>query len=147
MPAWVADRFIQRGSRATIGNFYADARRLVTLHFKGGGRESGIGAFAPQPIMIAQSETESIFGDAPTRSWQDRAASFGRLALGTESRRVAAAFSAQARWTCGSAKGYLAQEQQQGAHETEHTENEEHRDRDRQVHRDELADKNRHHDG
>ncbi len=59
----VADRFLARGGSPTTVNIYHGAKRLVALQFRGEGRTSGKGAFSPQPIMIAQSETEAILDD------------------------------------------------------------------------------------
>lgn len=64
----LAERFIERGGKPSTVNIYADGRRLVALHFRGGGKESGVGAFAPRPVMIPQSETESILGGAVRES-------------------------------------------------------------------------------
>lgn len=60
----LAERFIQRGSRPSTVNIYADGRRLVALRFETGGTQSGTGAFTPQAIMLPQSETEALLGDA-----------------------------------------------------------------------------------
>lgn len=59
----MADRFLAVGGTPTNVNIYAGAKRLLQLKFDGFGNQSGQGAFAPQAIMIPQSETERLLGE------------------------------------------------------------------------------------
>ena len=62
----VADRFLAVGGSPTVVNFYADRRKLAALRFIAPPGLSGNRAFRPQAIMIAQSETERLLGEALT---------------------------------------------------------------------------------
>lgn len=59
----VADRFLARGSTPTQVNMYRGERKLVSLKFAGFGDHAGRDAFAPQAIMLPQSETEELLLD------------------------------------------------------------------------------------
>lgn len=58
----VSDAFLSRSGTPTTVNIYAQSQRLVALHFRAGGHESGRGGFSPRPLMIPQNETEKILG-------------------------------------------------------------------------------------
>ena len=60
----VVNGFLRRSGSPTTVNIYADSRKLVSLQFRADGHASGKGAFAPRPLMIAQSETEELLLDA-----------------------------------------------------------------------------------
>jgi 2-polyprenyl-6-methoxyphenol hydroxylase-like FAD-dependent oxidoreductase len=73
----VVDRFLARGGTPTNVNIYAGDRRLVRLKFDGCDQGTGRDAFAPKAIMLPQSETEAILGEAV----RERG---GRIEWGTE---------------------------------------------------------------
>jgi 4,5-epoxidase len=60
----LADRFLAAGGSPTAVNMYVGRRRLAALRFVAPAGLSGTGAFRPQGIMIAQSETERLLGEA-----------------------------------------------------------------------------------
>jgi 4,5-epoxidase len=60
----VVDRFLEQGGSPTVVNMYVKREPLVRLKFQGFGDTAGRDAFAPRPIMIPQSETERLLGDA-----------------------------------------------------------------------------------
>jgi 2-polyprenyl-6-methoxyphenol hydroxylase-like FAD-dependent oxidoreductase len=58
----IVERFFERGSSPTPVNVYEGTRRLVRFQFDLAGRQNGRDAFRPRPIMLPQSETESLLG-------------------------------------------------------------------------------------
>jgi 4,5-epoxidase len=58
----IVDRFLAKGGSPTPVNIYHGDKKLVTFHFDLPRHESGKNAFVPKPILIPQSETESILG-------------------------------------------------------------------------------------
>jgi 2-polyprenyl-6-methoxyphenol hydroxylase-like FAD-dependent oxidoreductase len=60
----VAERFLVVGGSPTVVNLYVGRRKLAALRFIAPPRLSGRGAFQPRAIMIAQSETERLLGEA-----------------------------------------------------------------------------------
>jgi 2-polyprenyl-6-methoxyphenol hydroxylase-like FAD-dependent oxidoreductase len=60
----VSDRFLAVGGSPTVVNMYLGPRKLAALRFVAPAGLSGVGAFRPQGIMIAQCETERLLGEA-----------------------------------------------------------------------------------
>jgi 2-polyprenyl-6-methoxyphenol hydroxylase-like FAD-dependent oxidoreductase len=60
----VAERFLAVGGSPTVVNLYAGQQKLAALRFIAPPGLSGKDAFQPQAIMIAQSETERLLGEA-----------------------------------------------------------------------------------
>jgi 2-polyprenyl-6-methoxyphenol hydroxylase-like FAD-dependent oxidoreductase len=59
----IVDKFLEKGGSPTPVNIYHGEKKLVTFHFDLPSHQSGKNAFIPKPILIPQSETESILGE------------------------------------------------------------------------------------
>ena len=60
----LAERFTKAGARPAAVQMYSGAEWLVTLHFADFSNLAGRGAFTPVGIMLPQSETERLLGEA-----------------------------------------------------------------------------------
>jgi 2-polyprenyl-6-methoxyphenol hydroxylase-like FAD-dependent oxidoreductase len=60
----VAERFLTFGGSPSVVNLYVGPRKLAALEFIAPSGLSGTGAFHPRAIMIPQSETERLLGEA-----------------------------------------------------------------------------------
>ncbi len=60
----LVDRFLARAQTQTTINIYGDGRLLTRLLLDRLEDRSGVGGFVPRPIILPQSETESLLGQA-----------------------------------------------------------------------------------
>lgn len=60
----LVDRFIARAAPQTTVNLYADGERIATLVLDALEGRAGAGGFVPHPIILPQSETEALLGEA-----------------------------------------------------------------------------------
>jgi 4,5-epoxidase len=117
----VAERFLAEGGSPTVVNLYAGRRKLAALRFIAPPGLSGKGAFQPRAIMIAQSETERLLGEALAETgveieWGTELVAFsqGNDGVGARLRRPNGDEEATAAWLVGCDGAHSAVRKQAG---------------------------------